>query len=103
MPDELYIKRCFDLALNGRGYVAPSPLVGCVLVAYDRIIGEGWHREYGTAHAEVNALSSVKPEDRHLLKKATMYVNLEPCSHFGKTPPCADRIISEGIPNVFIS
>jgi diaminohydroxyphosphoribosylaminopyrimidine deaminase/5-amino-6-(5-phosphoribosylamino)uracil reductase len=95
-----YIKRCFELAINGVGYVAPNPLVGCVIVCDGNIIGEGYHQQYGGPHAEVNAINSVK--DKSLLSRATLYVNLEPCSHFGKTPPCANLIIESKIPKVVI-
>lgn len=94
------MRRCFYLARLGRGYVAPNPMVGCVVVAQGRIIGEGYHRQHGGAHAEVNALNSVK--ERHLLPQSTVYVNLEPCSHYGKTPPCADRLVKEGVKKVVI-
>lgn len=98
--NETYMKRCLDLAVKGLGQVAPNPMVGCVIVYDDEIIGEGYHEQYGQAHAEVNAINSVK--DKELLKKSTLYVNLEPCSHFGKTPPCADLIIENKIPYVVI-
>lgn len=94
--------RCLQLALMGRHGAAPNPLVGSVLVHQDRIIGEGWHSKYGEAHAEVNCLSSVKPEDRHLVEKSTLYVSLEPCAHFGKTPPCANLIKEHHIPRVVV-
>jgi diaminohydroxyphosphoribosylaminopyrimidine deaminase / 5-amino-6-(5-phosphoribosylamino)uracil reductase len=94
------MKRCLELAVKGLGSAAPNPMVGSVIVYDGKIIGEGYHRKYGEAHAEVNAISSVT--DKELLKKATLYVNLEPCSHFGKTPPCADLIIEHKIPNVVI-
>lgn len=98
--DEMYMSRCLQLASLGLGKVQPNPMVGAVIVHQDRIIGEGWHRQYGQAHAEINAFASVtQPE---LLKESTMYVSLEPCSHFGKTPPCADAIIRQGIPKVVI-
>jgi len=97
------MRRCLDLAQNGRGFVAPNPMVGSVIVADDRIIGEAWHHAFGGAHAEVEALSVVRSEDLSLLKIATLYVNLEPCVHQGNTPPCADRIIREGIPRVVIA
>ena len=99
--DEKYMYRCIQLARNGEGFVAPSPMVGSVIVYDNRIIGEGFHRRYGEAHAEVNAIASVK--DQNLLKHATMYVNLEPCSHYGKTPPCAELIIKKEIPEVVIA
>jgi len=94
------MQRCIQLALNGKGFVAPNPMVGAVIVYNDKIIGEGFHRQYGEAHAEVNAIASVI--DRSLLKHATLYVNLEPCSHHGKTPPCSELIISKGIPKVVV-
>src|SRR5690606_4794541 len=97
---EVYIKRCLQLAQNGLGTTYPNPLVGSVIVCDGKIIGEGWHKKAGEAHAEVNAIASVKDVD--LLKKSTLYVNLEPCSHFGKTPPCADLIIKMQIPKVVI-
>ena len=100
MHHELYMKRCLQLAENGLGTTYPNPLVGSVIVHKDTIIGEGWHRKSGEPHAEVNAVRSVK--DQSLLKDATLYVNLEPCSHFGKTPPCSDLIVSLGIPQVVI-
>jgi diaminohydroxyphosphoribosylaminopyrimidine deaminase/5-amino-6-(5-phosphoribosylamino)uracil reductase len=94
--------RCLKLARLGAGQVAPNPMVGAVLVYEDRIIGEGYHRQYGHAHAEVNCLDSVKDENRAHIPASTLYVSLEPCAHFGKTPPCADRIIREKIPRVVI-
>ncbi len=97
---ETYIQRCLQLAIKGFGNVAPNPMVGSVIVCDEKIIGEGYHQQYGQAHAEVNAINSV--ENKELLKRATLYVNLEPCSHFGKTPPCADLIIEHKIPNVVI-
>ena len=97
---EKYIKRCIELAKNGLGTTYPNPLVGSVIVYDDKIIGEGWHKKSGEPHAEVNAVNSVK--DKSLLSKATIYVSLEPCSHFGKTPPCCDLIIANNIPNVVI-
>ena len=96
----LYMERCLELARLGLGRVQPNPMVGAVIVHGDRIIGEGYHHRYGEAHAEVNALASVK--EPALLKESTLYVNLEPCSHFGKTPPCADAIIRHGIPRVMV-
>ena len=95
-----YMKRCIQLALNGRNTTAPNPLVGCVIVYNNSIIGEGWHYKAGEPHAEVHAITSVK--DRSLLSKSTIYVSLEPCSHFGRTPPCSDLIIKSGIKNVVI-
>lgn len=100
---EAYIRRCFDLARLGAGSVSPNPMVGAVLVHGDRIIGEGWHRQYGQAHAEVNAVRSVRPEDLHLLPETTLYVSLEPCCIFGKTPPCTNLILEHRIPKVVIS
>lgn len=97
---EKYIKRCIELARNGFGTTYPNPMVGSVIVYEDKIIGEGWHKKAGGPHAEVNAVQSVK--DKSLLKKATIYVSLEPCSHFGKTPPCCDLIIANKIPNVVV-
>lgn len=94
------MQRCLELAKNGLGLVYPNPMVGCVIVYQDRIIGEGWHQKAGCPHAEVNAIDSVK--DKSLLTKATLYVNLEPCSHHGRTPPCADLIIEYGIKKVII-
>lgn len=99
--DEKFMSRCLQLALAGRGKVSPNPMVGAVIVRNGMIIGEGYHRLYGAAHAEVNALQSV--EDKSLISGADMYVSLEPCSHFGKTPPCANRIIQEGIKKVIIA
>lgn len=98
--NEKYIKRCIELAKNGLGTTYPNPLVGSVIVYNNEIIGEGWHRKSGEPHAEVNAINSVK--DKSLLSKSTIYVSLEPCSHFGKTPPCCDLIIANKIPNVVI-
>ncbi|PKH66154.1 bifunctional diaminohydroxyphosphoribosylaminopyrimidine deaminase/5-amino-6-(5-phosphoribosylamino)uracil reductase RibD [Flavobacterium sp. ALD4] len=97
---EKYIERCIQLAKNGLGTTYPNPMVGSVIVYKDTIIGEGWHKKAGEPHAEVNAINSVK--DKSLLKKATIYVSLEPCSHFGKTPPCSDLIIKNEIPQVVI-
>ena len=98
--DEKYIRRCIQLARNGLCNAAPNPMVGAVVVHRDRIIGEGYHARCGEGHAEVNALRSVR--DESLLKEATLYVSLEPCSHYGKTPPCADLIVSKGIPRVVV-
>lgn len=100
---EKYIQRCFDLAVLGAGAVSPNPMVGAVLVYKDRIIGEGYHKKHGTAHAEVNALASVKPEDKHLISQSTLFVSLEPCCIFGKTPPCTQLILKHKIPKVVIS
>lgn len=95
-----YMARCISLARGGAGCVAPNPMVGAVVVHQGKVIGEGYHRKYGEAHAEVNAIASVR--DESLLKEATMYVSLEPCSHYGKTPPCAELIIRKQIPRVVI-
>ncbi|MBA3674540.1 MAG: riboflavin biosynthesis protein RibD, partial [Chitinophagaceae bacterium] len=100
--DELYIYRCLELAALGAGNVAPNPMVGAVLVYNDRIIGEGYHKKFGEAHAEVNCINSVKEENRKFFEKSTLYVSLEPCAHFGKTPPCTDLIIKSNIPKVVI-
>lgn len=100
--DTLYMKRCLELATLGQFYVAPNPMVGAVLVYENTIIGEGFHEKYGQAHAEVNAINNVKPENRQLISKSTLYVNLEPCSHHGKTPPCSDLIVRSQIPRVII-
>ena len=97
---EFYIKRCIELAKNGLGTTYPNPLVGSVIVHDGKIIGEGWHKKAGEPHAEVNAVNSVK--NKSLLKEATIYVSLEPCSHFGKTPPCCDLIIANEIPNIVV-
>jgi len=94
------MRRCLELAKNGLGTTYPNPMVGSVIVCDGKIIGEGWHKKSGEPHAEVNAVNSVK--DKSLLKKSTIYVSLEPCSHFGKTPPCCDLIIENGIPNVVV-
>ncbi len=99
--DKKYIKRCFELAKRGMGKVSPNPMVGSVVVFEDSIIGEGWHQEYGGHHAEVNAINSV--EDKKLLANSTIYVSLEPCAHFGKTPPCVDLILENKIPSVIIA
>ncbi|GAA3588969.1 bifunctional diaminohydroxyphosphoribosylaminopyrimidine deaminase/5-amino-6-(5-phosphoribosylamino)uracil reductase RibD [Flavivirga amylovorans] len=98
--NESYIKRCLKIATNGLGTTRPNPMVGCVIVHKDKIIGEGYTSSYGSNHAEVNAINSVK--DKTLLNEATIYVTLEPCSHYGKTPPCSDLIIKHKIPNVVI-
>ncbi len=100
--DSGYMQRCLYLARLGSGYVAPNPMVGAVLVHKGRIIGEGFHEVYGGPHAEVNCLASVKEPDRHLIPDSVLYVSLEPCAHFGKTPPCADLIISHKIKEVVV-
>ena len=98
--DEYFMQRCLDLAKKGLGNTYPNPLVGSVIVYQNKIIGEGWHQKAGTPHAEVHAIASV--QDKSLLKEATLYVNLEPCNHFGKTPPCAKLIVEHKIPRVVI-
>jgi diaminohydroxyphosphoribosylaminopyrimidine deaminase/5-amino-6-(5-phosphoribosylamino)uracil reductase len=98
---ELYMQRCLSLAKQGLGSVAPNPMVGCVIVHQGDIIGEGYHREYGGPHAEVNAINAVN--DKSLLFESTVYVNLEPCSHYGKTPPCADLLIKHKVKEVIIA
>src|SRR5262245_3236405 len=102
---EKYMQRCLELAANGLGHVAPNPLVGAVLVKDGKIIGEGYHRQYGQAHAEVNAVNdflSRNGTDSGALSMSTLYVNLEPCNHYSKTPPCTELIIRHGIPEVII-
>lgn len=101
IPDEFFMQRALELARLGIGDVSPNPRVGCVVVYDHKIIGEGWHKKWGEAHAEVNALASVK--DKALLKESTVYVNLEPCSHTGKTPPCADLLIQHQVKKVVIA
>ena len=100
--DEKYMLRCLQLAENGLLTTRPNPMVGAVIVARDRIIGEGYHIRCGEPHAEVNAFASVSNDDNQLLGEATIYVSLEPCSHHGKTPPCADLIISKGVRRVVV-
>jgi diaminohydroxyphosphoribosylaminopyrimidine deaminase / 5-amino-6-(5-phosphoribosylamino)uracil reductase len=97
-----FMHRCLQLARLGAGHVAPNPMVGAVLVYDGKIIGEGYHQRYGEAHAEVNCIASVKESDQHLIPQSTLYVSLEPCAHFGKTPPCADLIIARKIPKVVV-
>lgn len=99
--DSLYMQRALDLAEKGRGAVSPNPMVGCVIVHKEKIIGEGWHRKYGEGHAEVNAIASVA--DKSLLKESTCYVSLEPCAHYGKTPPCADLLIEHKVKRVVVA
>ena len=100
---EKFMRRCIQLAKNGQQNAKPNPMVGAVIVSADgRIIGEGYHVRYGEGHAEVNAFASVSTEDEALLPEATIYVSLEPCSHFGKTPPCADLIIQKGVRRVVV-
>lgn len=95
---EFFMKRCIELATLGLGNTSPNPMVGSVVVHHGKIIGEGYHRLYGEPHAEVNAVNAV--QDKSLLKDSTLYVNLEPCSHYGKTPPCAEMIVRLQIPRV---
>ncbi len=96
----IYLNRCLELALIGAGSVSPNPLVGCVIVHNNLIIGEGWHQKFGGPHAEVNAIQSV--QNKELLPQSTLYVNLEPCCHFGKTPPCTNLILQSGIKKVVV-
>lgn len=103
LQHETYMHRCLQLALMGMGNVAPNPMVGAVLVYENKIIGEGYHREYGKAHAEVNCINSVSPENEQFIDKSILYVSLEPCAHYGKTPPCSDLIIEKKIPSVVIA
>lgn len=100
--DEKYMRRCLQLAACGQANAKPNPMVGAVIVYDGRIIGEGYHARYGEGHAEVNAFASVKPEDEQFLTASTLYVSLEPCSHYGKTPPCADLIIRKGVKRVVV-
>ncbi len=102
LTDEKYMRRCLELAAHGRQESRPNPMVGAVLVADGRIIGEGYHVRCGEAHAEVNAFRSVQPADEPLLSRATLYVSLEPCAHYGKTPPCADLIVHKGVARVVV-
>ena len=101
--DDNYMQRALELAAKGAGLVSPNPMVGAVLVHDGVIIGEGYHAYFGKAHAEINCLNAVKPENIQFISSSTMYVTLEPCSHHGKTPPCADRLIHEGIKKVVIA
>ncbi len=101
--DELYMNRCFELAMKGNNQVGNNPFVGAVIVHEGRIIGEGWHQKYGEAHGEVSAYNDVKEEDKKYLSESTIYVNLEPCFHHGKTPPCVDLILREKLKRVVIS
>jgi len=98
--EEFFMQRCIELASKAMGYASPNPMVGSVIIYNNKIIGEGYHEKYGSHHAEVNAINSVK--DKSLLSKSTLFVNLEPCAHFGKTPPCSDLIIQYKIPAVVI-
>lgn len=99
---EKYMARCIQLARNAKGKTSPNPMVGAVIVHQDRIIGEGYHTKAGEPHAEVVALNNVKVKDQSLIQKSTIYVSLEPCAHYGKTPPCSDLIINKNIPNIVI-
>src|SRR5258708_6300678 len=96
-----YMQRCLELAVKGLGNVASNPMVGCVIVHNNVIIGEGYHQKYGEAHAEVNAIASVV--NKNLLTESTVYVNLEPCSHHGKTPPCSDLLITHKVKRVIVA
>ena len=100
--DKKYMRRCLQLASNGLITCRPNPMVGAVIVARGRVIGEGWHVRCGEGHAEVNAFASVAKADEPLLSEATVYVSLEPCAHYGKTPPCADLIVSKGVSRVVV-
>ncbi len=100
-PDQVYMDRCFTLARKGLGFTYPNPMVGAVIVYDNAIIGEGWHHGAGLPHAEINALRQVK--NKKLLKQSTLYVSLEPCSHFGKTPPCVNAILAHKIPKIVIA
>lgn len=101
MLDQKIMLHCIEQALKGSGYTAPNPMVGCVIVDRNHnILGEGYHKQFGEAHAEVNAINAI--QDKNLLRNATLYVNLEPCAHYGKTPPCANLIVEMGIPRVVI-
>ena len=102
MNDEIYMQRCLQLAANGIQGARPNPMVGAVIVADGRILGEGYHVRCGKEHAEVNAFANVRHEDEELIIEATLYVSLEPCSHYGKTPPCADLIINKGVRRVVV-
>ena len=99
---EVFMERCLQLALLGGRSAAPNPMVGAVLVFNNKIIGEGYHRSYGGAHAEVNCINSVKESNRDLIKQSTLYVSLEPCNHFGKTPPCTQMILDHEIGRVVV-
>ena len=103
MNYEHHIAYCLDLAQRAKGHTAPNPMVGAVLIHNDRVIGEGWHHYYGADHAEVNCLKNVAAADKHLIPEGTMFVNLEPCAHYGITPPCANRLVQEKIKRVVIA
>ena len=100
--DEMYMRRCLQLASCGMQEARPNPMVGAVIVARGRVIGEGYHVRCGEAHAEVNAFASLAPNDEHLLSEATIYVSLEPCAHQGRTPPCANLIVKKGVRRVVV-
>lgn len=100
--DEKYMSRCIQLAKLGAGNVAPNPMVGAVLVYENKVIGEGYHQQFGEAHAEVNCIRNINEKNKYLIEKSTMYVSLEPCAHHGKTPPCADLILTNKIKKVII-
>lgn len=100
--DEQYMQRCLSLALLGKGQVSPNPMVGAILVYKEKIIGEGYHEHYGKAHAEVNCIANVAKKNLQYISQATLYVSLEPCSHYGKTPPCVDLILKHQIKKVII-
>ena len=102
LTDEKFMRRCIQLAACGRNLSRPNPMVGCVIVAGGRILGEGYHVRCGEGHAEVNAFASVRADDEKLLPEATLYVSLEPCSHHGKTPPCSDLIVRKGVRRVVV-
>lgn len=102
MTHEIYMRRCLELARHGLYHASPNPMVGCCIVCEGRIIGEGFHARCGEAHAEVNAIRSVHEADRGLLASSTLYVSLEPCAHFGRTPPCARLIVQTGIRRVVV-
>ena len=99
---EKFMSRALTLAVNGRGETSPNPMVGCVIVKDNEIIGEGWHHKCGNPHAEIEALNDAQRKNKNV-KGATVYVTLEPCSHYGKTPPCANRLVDEKVAEVFIA
>lgn len=101
--DEIWMKRCFELARRGAGAVSPNPLVGAVLVHNNQIIAEGWHEKWGGPHAEVNCFSAVPHADEKLVAASVLYCNLEPCAHHGKTPPCADLVVKKGIKKLVVA
>jgi diaminohydroxyphosphoribosylaminopyrimidine deaminase / 5-amino-6-(5-phosphoribosylamino)uracil reductase len=101
-PLSIYMQRCVDLALKAGAHTKSNPLVGAVIVYNDQIIGEGYHAYFGGPHAEIVALESISASDQQFISQATLFISLEPCNHFGKTPPCTQRIIAEGIKKVVI-